>query len=137
MQKYAVHFGRSCTKAMAKSVSQLKLSYETLQSAFEDNIDDRQAFYDCLRKAGITRKIWHEKIRTHFQGRIKAHVDSFFVGYLSSKNSFYKSTTRINSIHQRLHLLASSWSKQLLRDLLVITTAKTNILNAIEQIFSF
>ena len=90
MQKYAVRFGRSCTKAMAKSLSQLKLLYETLQSAFEDNIDDRHAFYNCLRKAGITRKIWYEKIRTHFQGRTKAHVDSFFVGYLSSKTAFIK-----------------------------------------------
>lgn len=69
IQKYAVQFGRSCTKAMAKRLSQLKLPYEMLQSTFEDNFDDRQAFYGYLRKAGITRKVWREKIWTHFQGR--------------------------------------------------------------------
>ena len=56
VQKYAVRFGRSCTKAMAKCLSRLKLAYEDLKSTFDDNIDDRQAFYDCLRKAEITRK---------------------------------------------------------------------------------
>ena len=60
MQKYTVHFGRSCTKVM---------SYDTLKSAFADNVDDRQAFYDYLRGAGINRKAWHEKIWDHFRGR--------------------------------------------------------------------
>ena len=36
---------------MAKSLSQLKLSYEMLKLAFEESIDDREAFYDYLRKA--------------------------------------------------------------------------------------
>ena len=69
MQKYTVHFGRSCTKAMSKRLSQLELSYDTMKSAFEDNIDDRQAFYDYLRRAGLNRKAWREKIWDHFRGR--------------------------------------------------------------------
>jgi len=48
MQKYTVHFGRSCTKAMSKCLSQLDLSYDTLKSAFADYIDDHQAFYESV-----------------------------------------------------------------------------------------
>ena len=66
MQKYTVHFGRSCTKAMSKCLSQLELSYDTMKSAFEDNIDDRHAFYDYLRRAGLNRKAWREKLWDHF-----------------------------------------------------------------------
>ena len=69
MQKYTVHFGRSCTKAMSKRLSQLELSYDTMKSAFEDNVDDRQAFYDYLKGAGINRKAWYEIIWDHFCGR--------------------------------------------------------------------
>ena len=67
VQQYAVRFGRSCTKAMAKCLSRLNMTYEMLKSAFEDNVDDRQAFYDFLRGAGITRKAWCEKIWNHFR----------------------------------------------------------------------
>ena len=66
MQKYTVHFGRSCTKAMSKCLSQLELSYDTMKSAFEDNTDDRQVFYDYLKGAGINQKAWREKIWDHF-----------------------------------------------------------------------
>ena len=69
MQQYTVHFGRICTKAMLKRLGQLELSYDALKSAFADNIDDRLAFYNHLRSAGINRKGWHEKIWDHFQGR--------------------------------------------------------------------
>ena len=37
---------------MAKRLGQLKLPYEVLKSAFEDNMDDIQAFHECLREAG-------------------------------------------------------------------------------------
>ena len=69
VQEYAVCLGRGCTKAMAKCLSRLKITYEMLKSAFEDNVDDRQAFHDFLRGAGITRKAWCEKIWNHFRGR--------------------------------------------------------------------
>lgn len=62
MQQYTIHFGQNCTKAMSKCFSQLELSYDSLKSAFNDNIDDRQAFYNHLRTAGIKRKAWCEKI---------------------------------------------------------------------------
>ena len=68
VQKYVVCFGRICTKAIAKRLGELDLPYDMLKSAFEDNMDDSQAFHECLRKAGITRKGWRDKIWTHFRG---------------------------------------------------------------------
>ena len=52
---------------MAKCLSRLKISYEMLKSAFEDNVDDSQAFHDFLHGAGITRKAWCEKSGTIFE----------------------------------------------------------------------
>ena len=52
---------------MAKRLGQLKLPYEVLKSAFEDNMDNIQAFHECLREAGITRKAWRDKIWSHFR----------------------------------------------------------------------
>ena len=69
MQQYTIHFERSCTKAMSKHLSQLKLSYNTLKSVFDDNIDDHQAFNKKLHASGITRKAWCEKIWEHFRSR--------------------------------------------------------------------
>ena len=40
---------------MTKCLSQLKLPYEMLKSAFEDNMENRQAIHNCLCKAEITR----------------------------------------------------------------------------------
>ena len=37
-----------------------------MKLAFEDNIDDRQVFYDYLKGAEINRKAWYEKIWDHF-----------------------------------------------------------------------
>ena len=71
MQQYTIHFGRSCTKAMSKRLSQLKLSYDALKSVFDDNIDNRQAFNKQLHKSGITRKAWCEKMWEHFRSRRK------------------------------------------------------------------
>lgn len=41
----------------------------SLKLAFDDNIDDRQVFYNHLHTAGIKRKVWCEKIWDHFQGQ--------------------------------------------------------------------
>ena len=51
---------------MSKCLSQLELPYDTMKSAFEDNIDDRQAFYDHLKGAGINRKVWRKEFGITF-----------------------------------------------------------------------
>ena len=91
MQQYTIHFGRSCTKAMSKRLSQLKLSYDTLKSVFDDNIDNRQGFNEQLHTSAITRKAWCEKIWEHFRSRRKP---TYSLVSLLIQTAFIKATTQ-------------------------------------------
>ena len=107
VQKYAVHFGQGCIKAMAKSLIQLKLSYKMLQSAFEDSIDHRQAFY----------KSWNHQESLSWENldpvKDEGQHRSFFVGCLSSKMAFIKAATQQKVFIKDYIFPTSSWSKQL------------------------
>ena len=54
-QQFIIHFGKACTKMMAKCLNEHSITYEMLKSTFEDNCDNRQAFDSQLHE-------WRNKI---------------------------------------------------------------------------
>ena len=48
-----IHFGRTCTKTMAKHLNEHGNTYEMFKSTFEDNCDNRQVFDSQLHEAEV------------------------------------------------------------------------------------
>ena len=59
MTEYAV-LGQYCSLATAKCLKQVNVSYEILQTAFEEHYNNHMAFTHLCDK-GITRKSWEER----------------------------------------------------------------------------
>ena len=65
-QQFVTHMGRECSRTMALRLNERDLTYDKLRDIFDNCNAEETSFHDHLRKAGVTRKAWRNKLWLHF-----------------------------------------------------------------------